>query len=298
MKIQHSVIALALLPGGASGALLSSSVWAAGSEPADTATPKEAIPVKIKNTVIGQGAPKIIVPTTGSTAEQVLAQAKTLGENPDADLIEYRIDYLDFATEADRVAALGKQVAAAANGKPLILTFRTQPEGGKRKISDREYGELYRTLINAHFADILDVEMFRQPEVVQQILAAAHQAGIKVVMSSHDTEKTPETAEMIARLRKQDEMGADILKIAVTPNDARDVLRLLDATNQVRENYSRKPLLTMSMGGLGAITRLSGEVFGSDLTFGMTGESSAPGQIEAKSLRQALKTVNTAIKGE
>jgi len=52
------------------------------------------------------------------------------------------------------------------------------------------------------------------------------------------------------------------------------------------------------MGGLGAITRLSGEVFGSDLTFGMTGESSAPGQIEAKSLRQALATVNTAIKGE
>lgn len=296
--MRHAVIAMAMLLGGESGALLSSSVWAAGSEPAVTATPREAIPVKIKNTVIGQGAPKIIVPTTGSTAEQVLAQAKAIGENPDADLIEYRIDYLEFATDAGRVAALGKQIVAAANGKPLILTFRTQPEGGKRKISDREYGELYRALISAHFIDILDVEMFRQPEVVQQILEAAHRAGIKVVISSHDTEKTPETTEMIARLRKQDEMGADILKIAVTPHDAKDVLRLLDATNQVRESYSRKPLLTMSMGGLGAITRLSGEVFGSDLTFGMTGESSAPGQIEAKSLRQALETVNTAIKSE
>lgn len=298
MNRAKSIIAIALLLGGAGCTLQSSSVWAATSAPAAVVTQRHAIAIKIRNTVIGEGAPKIIIPTTGSTAEQVLMQAKAIGENPDADLIEFRIDYLNFATDAAQVTALGKQLVAQLHGKPLILTFRTKAEGGTREISDQAYGQLYLALIKAHFIDILDLEMFRQPAVVHQVLTAAHQAGIKVVMSSHDFNKTPETAELVARLRRQDAMGADILKIAVMPHNVADVLKLLDATAQIRDHYSRKPLLTMSMGGLGAVTRLSGQVFGSDLTFGMSGEASAPGQIDASSLRQVLNTMNSAMEAK
>jgi 3-dehydroquinate dehydratase-1 len=248
--------------------------------------------------VIGQGAPKIIVPTTGSTDADVLVQARAIGSNPNVDIIEYRIDYLNFDTDAAQVAELGKQVAAAANGKPLILTFRTKAEGGSKEISDKAYGDLYLALIKAHFIDILDVEMFRDPSVVREVVAAAHAAGIKVVMSSHDFKQTPATAEIVSRLREQDKMGADILKIAVMPHNVADVLKLLDATEQIRDHYSRKPLLTMSMGGLGAVSRFSGQVFGSDLTFGMIGEPSAPGQVDAKALRQVLDTINGAVSGK
>jgi len=62
--------------------------------------------------------------------------------------------------------------------------------------------------------------------------------------------------------------------------------------------YSDKPQLTMSMGGLGAITRLSGEVFGSDLTFGMIGTPSAPGQVDVGQLRHVLSTVHSAVAGK
>jgi 3-dehydroquinate dehydratase I len=297
MNMRKTVISISMLLG-IQGFAMVAPATAATSAPAAVVTQQHAVPITIRNVVIGQGAPKIIVPTTGATADDVLAQARAIGSNPDVDIIEYRIDYLNFDTDAAQVAELGKKVAAAANGKPLILTFRTKAEGGSKEISDKEYGDLYLALIKAHFIDILDVEMFRQPSVVREVVAAAHAAGIKVVMSSHDFKKTPPTAEIVSRLREQDKMGADILKIAVMPHNAADVLKLLDATEQIRDQYSRKPLLTMSMGGLGAVSRFSGQVFGSDLTFGMIGEASAPGQVDAKSLRQVLDTINSAVSGK
>jgi 3-dehydroquinate dehydratase-1 len=258
---------------------------------------RHATPFSVRTTVIGEGAPKTIVPTTGASVEQVLAQARAIGDNAAADIIEFRIDYLDFATEPARVVALGRQVAEAARHKPLILTFRTKAEGGTKAIDDAGYGKLYLALIQGGFTDMLDVEMFRDQQVVAQLVGAAHKAGIKVVMSSHDFQKTPDTEEIIARLRKQDALGADVLKIAVMPQTSADVLKLLDASAQIRAKYSDKPLLVMSMGGLGAITRLSGEVFGSDMTFGMIGVPSAPGQVEVSQLRQVLEVVHAAVTG-
>lgn len=288
-------------------AFLAGPLFAAGTTDALAATPtsagaaavnvRHAQPFTIRSTVIGQGAPKTIVPTTGANPQQVLEQARVIGANPDADLIEFRIDYLDFATDPAQVAALGKQVAQAARGKPMILTFRTKAEGGAKAISDADYGTLYLALIKAGFTDLLDVEMFRDQKVVGQVVAAAHKAGIRIVMSSHDFQKTPPTEEIVARLRRQDALGADVLKIAVMPHDPADVLKLLDATEQVRARYSLKPQLTMSMGGLGAISRLSGEVFGSDMTFGMIGVPSAPGQVDVKQLRQVLEVIHASVGG-
>lgn len=258
---------------------------------------RHAQPISIRSTVIGQGAPKTIVPTTGATAAQVLEQAGVIGANADVDLIELRIDYLDFATDPAKVSELGKQVAQAVKGKPLILTFRTKAEGGTKTIADADYGTLYKALIKEKFIDLLDVEMFRDPQVVKEVVDEAHKAGIKVVMSSHDFKGTPSTEEIVARLRKQDAIGADVLKIAVMPKSPADVIKLLDATAQVRANYSLKPQLNMSMGGLGAISRLSGEVFGSDLTFGMIGEPSAPGQVAVNELRQVLGVIHASVNG-
>jgi len=290
------LLALPLLAAGAPTAMAAAA--AATSAAAAPVTLRHAVPFTIRTTVIGEGAPKTIVPTTGANAEQVLAQARIIGANADADLIEFRIDYLDFATDPVRIAALGKQVAVAARNKPMIVTFRTQAEGGSKPITDADYSALYIKLIQAGFIDLLDVEMFRAPDVVVALVTEAHAKGIRVVMSSHDFHKTPPTAEIIARLRRQDQLGADILKIAVMPQSPADVLVLLDATSQMRATHSDKPQLTMSMGGVGAITRLSGEVFGSDLTFGMIGTPSAPGQVDVGQLRKVLDTVHGAVLGK
>ena len=100
------------------------------------------------------------------------------------------------------------------------------------------------------------------------IISKAHDFNVKVVSSNHDFDKTPEKEELIRRLCKMQELGADIPKIAVMPTCRRDVLMLLDATLEMTESYADRPIITMSMAGTGVISRLAGEAFGSALTFG------------------------------
>jgi len=51
------------------------------------------------------------------------------------------------------------------------------------------------------------------------------------------------------------------------------------------------------MGGQGTVTRLSGEIYGSNLTFGSMGSASAPGQIDVKVLHQTMAALHKANKG-
>ena len=102
-------------------------------------------------------------------------------------------------------------------------------------------------------------------------------------------------AELIYRLRKMQDMGADILKVAVMPQNKADVLTLLSATEEMYRLYAQRPLLTMSMASDGVISRLCGEVFGSAATFGMVGQGSAPGQIPADQLEQVLEILHRAL---
>jgi len=257
------------------------------------AAPVPVTPLQIGTLRIGEGAPRTIVPITGATAEQALQQAAAIAASPATDLAEWRIDYLDIATDGKALVTLGKRIARTLDGKPMILTFRTQAEGGSKPTSDADYAALYATLLRGGFTQLIDVEMFRDPERVAALVAQAHTAGVKVVMSSHDFLATPAREEIVARLLRQEAMGADVLKIAVMPRDAGDVLALLDATWQVRQRSS-KPLLTMSMGGTGVVSRLAGETFGQALTFGMIGTPSAPGQVEVEQLQQVLQVIHAS----
>ncbi|MGV6493544.1 type I 3-dehydroquinate dehydratase [Stenotrophomonas rhizophila] len=259
------------------------------------AAPVPVTPLQVGALRIGEGAPRTIVPITGATAELALQQAAAIAASPSTDVAEWRIDYLDIATDGKALVALGKRIARALQGKPMIVTFRTQAEGGSKPISDADYAALYSTLLRGEFAQLIDVEMFRDPARVAALVAQAHKAGVKVVMSSHDFHATPAREEIVARLLRQEALGADVLKIAVMPQDAGDVLTLLQATWDVRQRSS-KPLLTMSMGGTGVVSRLAGETFGQALTFGMIGTPSAPGQVEVDQLQSVLQVIHASSK--
>lgn len=86
-----------------------------------------------------------------------------------------------------------------------------------------------------------------------------------------------------------------MLKIAVMPTNAADVLTLLDASNTMKEQYANRPIITMSMSGKGVISRLAGEVFGSALTFGAAKKASAPGQVSVAELRNILSLLHSSL---
>ena len=118
---------------------------------------------------------------------------------------------------------------------------------------------------------------------------------MKVVASNHDFDKTPEKEELVHRLCKMQELGADIPKIAVMPQNKKDVLTLLAATEEMASEHADRPIITMSMAGTGLVSRLCGEVFGSALTFGAVGKASAPGQMNAADLNTVLNLIHNSI---
>jgi len=269
--------------------LMMVAVSAAAAEPPAS----QVKPLQVGNLTIQQGKPAIIVSTTGADSESALKLARQAAQTPEVQVVELRVDKLDFATHVGKVTQLGQAMRRELKGKPLLLTLRTEAEGGSLSPDDASYIALYQQWLAAGFADLIDIEMRIGAQAVDRLVAQAHQHHVAVIISNHDFNATPDNAVMLQRLEWQQAHGADILKIAVMPQTPQDVSRLTEITWQMRQRSDR-PLITMAMGGLGAVTRMSGEVFGSNLTFGTLGEASAPGQLEVQALDQALSTLHKA----
>ena len=250
--------------------------------------------VKVRNVEIGAGVPKICVPIVGITKEEIITEAKSFDSIP-VDVVEWRVDWFEHAFEFDKVLDVLKELRKALGETPILMTFRTSKEGGEKAIEDAAYAELNIKAAQSGYVDLIDVEMFTGDEIVKQIIESAHAAGVKVVASNHDFFKTPDKDEIVSRLRKMQDLGADIPKIAVMPQNRKDVLTLLAATEEMSGTYADRPIITMSMAGTGVISRLCGEVFGSALTFGAAKKASAPGQMGVNDLSTVLGLLHNAL---
>lgn len=246
--------------------------------------------VKIKNVTIGEGTPKIIVPLVGKSEDQILQELESVKQtNPD--IIEWRIDYYEHVENLEAVSALLKKIRQALPDTPLLFTFRSFKEGGVKEVADSYYFELLHTMIETKNIDLVDVELFFNESDVKQTVKLAKELGVFTIICNHDFDKTPPKEEIIYRLRKMQEYGADIPKIAVMPQSVDDLIVLLEATNTMKTKYADRPFITMSMSGTGLISRLAGAVFGSACTFGSGVEASAPGQIPVAELRNVLEII-------
>ena len=250
--------------------------------------------VKIRNLEIGTGAPKGIVPIVGKTRAEILSKGNELASIP-LHVVEWRADFYEDVFQIPEVLETLKQLRAILGDIPILFTFRTKKEGGEKEISSADYTALNQAVAESGDADAVDVEIFSGDEVVAENIANIHNAGKIVVGSNHDFHRTPTQADLIYRLRKMQDMGADIPKIAVMPQSKDDVLTLLSATNEMTRYYADRPIITMSMSSTGVISRLCGEVFGSSMTFGAVGQVSAPGQIPVEQLNAATEIIHNAI---
>lgn len=250
--------------------------------------------MKVRNIEIGAGTPKIIVPIVGKSAAEILQKAQSF-PGMGIDVVEWRVDFYEDVFETERVLDTLGKLRVILQDIPILFTFRTKREGGEKEISMEEYTVLNQAAAKSGDVDILDVEIFSGDDVVKTIIDTAHEAGVLVVASNHDFFATPAKDEIVTRLRKMQGMGADLPKIAVMPACTADVLTLLAASSEMHERYADRPIITMSMAATGVISRLSGEVFGSAMTFGAVGQVSAPGQIPIEKLAQVLDILHGAL---
>lgn len=247
--------------------------------------------IEVRGVKIGEGMPKIIVPIVGKSAEEILDFARFV-RDAKPDIVEWRADWFDGVFDFGEVENVLKDLRAVLGDTPLLFTFRTLKEGGEKAIVPDAYAKLVAEAAATGLVDFVDVEIFTGDNVVRRIIDDAHGENVKVIASNHDFEKTPDKDEMVLRLKKMQEMGADILKLAVMPTNKKDVLTLLAATEEMVREYADCPVITMSMGELGRISRICGEVFGSAATFGAVGQASAPGQMDVDELRTVLKMLH------
>ena len=261
--------------------------------------------VEVRGVKIGEGVPKICVPIVGKTKEEILAAARSF-EDVALDVVEWRVDWFEGVFDFEKVEDVLKELRAVLGETPILMTFRTSKEGGEKSIEPEDYAKLNIKAAQTGYIDFIDVEIFTGDAIVTKIIDGAHAAGVKVIShahangvkviaSNHDFHKTPEKSDIIYRLRKMQDMNADIPKIAVMPQNKKDVLTLLSATEEMTSLYADRPIITMSMAGTGVISRLCGEVFGSSMTFGAAKKASAPGQMGVKELETVLGLLHSAM---
>jgi 3-dehydroquinate dehydratase-1 len=263
-------------------------------------------PVVVRGIRIGEGTPKICVPIVGQTKEEILEAAQNI-RNTAVDVVEWRADWFDGVFDQEQVLDALTGLREALGDIPLLFTFRTAKEGGEKEISAELYQKLNLEAAKSGLVDLVDVELFigipeetlqaaneseTKNSVAADLIQALHGCGVRVIASNHDFVKTPEREEILRRLRKMQELGADIPKIAVMPQSKQDVLTLLSATEEMASQYADRPIITMSMAKDGVISRLCGEIFGSALTFGAVGKTSAPGQVSVEDLKQILQLLH------
>lgn len=253
----------------------------------------------VRGIELGRARPEIIVPLVEPYEDELIVQA-TAAAGTGARIMEWRLDRFrpDLTDPVDHrdavLSALASVRATLGPDRALLATFRTAAEGGSRPIADHDLGILLESLITGRRAgtqsavDLVDIETARDEGTVARVIAAAHRHGTVVVGSFHDMDGTPQEAEMVEILRAQRRLGADVPKIAVTPRTARDVLTLLSASLTVAEDLSG-PHIAISMGPLGASSRVAAEAFASAATFASVGAGSAPGQLQAQDVSRMLE---------
>ncbi len=245
---------------------------------------------RIGNLIIGSGIPKICVPVVGETVDEMLRQADRIMKTP-ADFVEWRADYFRRIEERSAVLSAAGKLAARMEGKPVLFTFRTAAEGGERELSSEKYLRLCENVIRSGFVDAIDIEYSLNRSVTRRLIALAREKGVTVILSYHDFAVTPSAGEIVSRLDTMKYMGADIAKIAVMPQNSGDVLTLLEASQRAKEEFPI-PVICISMGGDGIVSRISGEIFGSAVTFASAGYSSAPGQPDADEADRILRLIH------
>jgi len=252
-------------------------------------------PILLSGGAIGGGKePLVCTPLVAKNEQAVLLELTALiAKSPD--IIEWRVDFFEGIDETSRVISLAQKIRQSAQGIPIIFTRRSTREGGELiPIDEDQVLDLYRAVCVSQYVDMVDYELSSDPVHFQVALEAAHEAGMKLIASYHNFEQTPAIEQIVEKFVMAEKSGADIAKVAVMPQAIEDVLTLLAATLEGHRSV-KLPIISMSMGSYGSLSRLFGWAFGSSVTFAMGDKASAPGQMPIEELRVVLEILQRSL---
>lgn len=247
----------------------------------------------IKGKIIGKGKPLVCVPVMDSSKEEILRETRRL-EEAHTEMIEWRVDAFENVESPNAIREILNEMKHIIKESILVYTFRSKNQGGCKSLSAADIYDIHQVAAESDVVDFIDVEYF-EAKNPQKEIAMLREMGAYVIASHHDFEQTPDPEVIRMLLEQIRESGADVVKLAVMPQNMWDVLHLLEETNRFHENHPDYPLITMSMGAKGGISRVAGEFFGSCVTFGAGGQASAPGQLPVKQLEEILHILHQSV---
>lgn len=217
---------------------------------------------------------KIVVPIM--LTELAELEKVSVSDYRTADIVEWRADFLS----ADEILEMAPKFFEKFKESKILFTLRTVREGGNIQVSEKKYLQILKEILTYNPAYI-DVEFFTHGPS----FAALKDFRDKMVLSYHNFDEVP--SDLTNRLIKMHEEGTAFVKVAVMPERECDVLDLLQITRDMTLEYGEH-FISMAMGDLGRLSRISGYLTGSCWTFASLDNSSAPGQISLKETEYIL----------
>lgn len=240
----------------------------------------------------------VCVPLIGADASALREEAaQVFAHKPD--IVEWRADFFANLGDCQTVIAMAQELKDLAGTIPLIFTIRSEREGGQPiSLSDADTLAVLQAICRDTDFDYVDCELSRPLPQIAMLKETAGETETKLIGSFHNFACTPPVEALVDKLAAAEQLGLDVAKIAVMPQDPSDVLVLLAATLAAKKRLAI-PVITMSMGPYGSISRMAGGLFGSALTFAsVEGKASAPGQVPLAELRTVLAVLNKTVYGK
>ena len=243
--------------------------------------------MEIKGHRFGTGQPVLCVPVVEAKAAEIRRTVEKMTAQG-IPMLEWRMDWFEEVEDFLAVSAVLKELQPLVVRTVLLCTFRSKAQGGEGSLTREAYLRLNRTAAKSGVADLVDLEYF-ETDSPGAVIRELQERGVGVVCSHHDFQKTPAVCEMEERLLEMWRAGGDFAKLAVMPKEKGDVLRLMEAVLEVKKQCPDSRLIAMSMGAEGAISRLIGGWYGSEVTFASFGKASAPGQVDYQKAAEILR---------
>lgn len=224
---------------------------------------------------------KLIVSVMPRSLEE--AQALDATRDLDADIIEWRADYLPKEAILQVAPAIFEKFA----GRELVFTLRTRSEGGEIDLSPEEYIHLIKEVAQFYQPDYIDFEYYSYKDVFEEMLDFPN-----LVLSYHNFQETPEN--MMEILSELTILNPKLVKVAVMAHTEQDVLDLMNYTRGFKTLNPEQEYVTISMGKVGKVSRITADVTGSSWSFASLDEVSAPGQISLASMKKIREILDEA----
>ena len=199
----------------------------------------------------------------------------------DADIIEWRADFLPKEAILQVAPAIFEKFA----GRELLFTLRTRAEGGEIDLDSAEYVQIIKDVAQLYQPEYLDFEYFGHKDVFEEMLDFPN-----LVLSYHNFQETPEN--MMEILSELTSLTPKVVKVSVMAHTEQDVLDLMNFTRGFKTLNPEQEYVTISMGKMGKVSRITSDVTGSSWSFASLDEASAPGQISLSSMKKIREILN------